>query len=72
MQPRIIVAYKDSNASHTRFFGPFVSDSVADFFQACLPVPLKGGWAKRIQLQPFGSNDGHIVAKNILAERIAA
>ncbi len=69
MQPRKIVAYKDGPDDPTRFFGPFVSDSVADFFRAALPMPLKGGYAKTLSLQPFSAHDGHTVAKMILAER---
>lgn len=67
--PRKIVAYKDSADEPTRFFGPFVSDSVADFFRASLPMPLKGGWARTISLQPFGVQDGHTVSKMIMSER---
>lgn len=68
-QPRSIIAYKDSEEATTRYFGPFVSESVADFFRASLPLPLKGGWAKRFTLQPFGAHDGHNVSQVILRER---
>lgn len=70
MKPTVyIVAYKDSEQSRVLYFGPFVSDSVAHFFQAALPGPCKGGWARTLPLQPFTANEAHIVSRSILTER---
>lgn len=68
-QPRYILGYKDGPTTTVRYFGPFVSESVADFFAACLPDPQEGGWVKSVLLQPFTAQEGHQVAQLIERER---
>lgn len=64
-----LLGYKDSENDKVRYFGPFVSLSVAEFFQASLPMPLKGGWARIVQIEPFLAHEGHTVSQLILKER---
>lgn len=66
---RFIVGYKDDEDAKVRYFGPFVSESVADFFTAALPEPLEGGWVRTVALQPFGPQEGRTVNQLILRER---
>lgn len=61
--------FKDSPKSPILYFGPFVSQSVADYFLASLPKPRKGGWAKVRHLQPYSVQEGHTVAEIILRNR---
>lgn len=67
-----IVGYKDSEDAKVRYFGAFVSESVADFFIAALPEPLEGGFARVVPLQPFTAQEGFTVSRMILAERRSA
>ena len=64
-----MVGYKGSPQTSTRYFGPFVSESVADFFTASLPKPLNGGWVRTVLVQPFLSHEGRQVSQLILRER---
>ena len=61
--------YKDSKASPILYFGPFVSQSVADFFLASLPTPLKGGWTAVRHFQPFNVQEGRTVTEMIMRDR---
>lgn len=61
--------FRDSSKSPVLYFGPFVSESVAEFFLAALPKPRKGGWARIRHLQPFGAQEGRTVAEMILRDR---
>lgn len=63
--------YKDGPKAPIRYFGPFVSTSVADFFLAALPKPRKGGWKAVRHLQPYSVQEGHTVAEMIKRERDA-
>lgn len=72
MKPtQYFVGFKDSKASKILYFGPFVSESVADFFVASLPSPLKGGWAAVRHLQPFNVQEGRTISEMILRDRRA-
>jgi hypothetical protein len=64
-----LVEYRDSEKSQPLLFGPFVSESVADFFRASLPMPLKGGYCRTRVLQPFTAQEGHTVAQIIRRDR---
>jgi hypothetical protein len=66
---RHIVGYKDGPDGQTRYYGPFVSPSVADFFIAALPTPLEGGFVRAVTLQPFTVQEAHLVASLIKRER---
>lgn len=66
MKPvQYFAGYKDSPKSPILYFGPFVSQSVADFFVASLPKPRNGGWVKTKHLQPFSVQEGHTVSQII-------
>lgn len=70
MKPtQYFVGYKDSPKSKLLYFGPFVSESVSDFFLASLPTPRKGGWTAVRHLQPFSVQEGRTVAEMILRDR---
>lgn len=69
MSARYIVGYRDSPKSRTLYFGPFVSESVADFFIAALPEPLMGGWVRVVPLQPFMVHEARTVAQLIERHR---
>jgi hypothetical protein len=72
MKPtQYLAVYKDSEEAQTLYFGPFVSDSVANFFRAALPMPLKGGWARTIPIQPYTAHEAHTVSRGILDRRKA-
>lgn len=64
-----IVAYRDSSDAQTRYFGPFASYSIAEFFKATLPEPEKGGFKAIHVTQPFTQHEGHTVSQKLLAER---
>lgn len=64
-----IVEYRDSPEAKERVFGTFASESVADFFRAALPMPLKGGYCRRKMLQPFAAHEAHAIAQTIVRER---
>jgi len=64
-----IVGYKDHRNAKTRYFGPFVSESVADYFKANLPLPTDSGFCRTVMLQPFQVQEGHQVAQLIRRER---
>lgn len=64
-----LVIYKDGEDARTLYFGAFVSDSVANFFRAALPMPLKGGWVRTVPIQPYTNQEAHIVSRTILQER---
>jgi hypothetical protein len=68
-QTSYIVGYKDSREADIKYFGPFVSTSVADFFKASLPMPLEGGFCRTVTLQPFSAQDGHTVSQLVMRER---
>jgi hypothetical protein len=61
--------YKDSAKAPILYFGPFVSTSVAEFFLASLPTPLKGGWAAVRHFQPFNVQEGRTVTEMIMRDR---
>lgn len=69
-QPSYIVKYRDSEKADELYFGTFVSPSIADFFRASLPMPLKGGTVRTITLQPYQSHEGHTVSQMIEAQRL--
>lgn len=64
-----LVRYRDDPESQVLNFGPFVSQSIADFFRASLPMPLKGGFVRTSPLQPFTAQEGHTVSQVILRDR---
>jgi hypothetical protein len=64
-----LVRYRDDCKAQVLNFGPFVSESIADFFQAALPAPKEGGFKKVHPIQPYTSQDGHRAAEVILRER---
>lgn len=66
---RYMVQYRDKRGEVARYFGPFVTMSVAQYFKACLPEPLDGGVCLIHSLQPFSGNEGHIVNQKIIEER---
>lgn len=69
--PSHLVSYRDSPDAQTLMFGPFVSESVADFFIAALPEPLKGGYVGVVPLQPFLAHEARTVASIIHRNREA-
>jgi hypothetical protein len=69
MTNRYIVGYRDSPKSRTLYFGPYASESVADFFVAALPTPLPGGWVRTVPLQPFMAHEARTVAQLIERHR---
>lgn len=66
-----LVVYKDHRNAPIRYFGPFSSETKADFFLASLPSPWTEhhGYVRVVTLQPFASFEGHTVAQLIKRER---
>jgi hypothetical protein len=64
-----IVGFKDGPDKRIKYFGPFVSQSIADYFRASLPMPQKGGWCRSRRLEPFSAHDGRKVTELVLSER---
>lgn len=64
-----LIRYRDDCKAQVLNFGPFVSESVADFFKATLPAPLDGGFVKVHPIQPYTAQEGHIVHEHILRDR---
>lgn len=71
MTTRYIVGYRDSPKARALYFGPFVSETVAEFFIAALPDPLEGGWTRIVPLQPFMVHEARTVAQLIERNREA-
>lgn len=69
MSTRFIVGYRDGPKAKPLYFGPFVSETVADFFIAALPEPLEGGMVKVVPLQPFMAHEARTVAQLIERRR---
>lgn len=69
--PSHLVLYRDEAGQPTRFFGPFVSDAIAQFFKAEMPEPLEGGFCKIVPVQPYTQSEGHIVHRKLMDEREA-
>lgn len=69
MTTRYIVGYRDSPKARTLYFGPFVSESVAEFFIAALPDTLPDGWTRVVALQPFMAHEARTVAQLIERQR---
>jgi hypothetical protein len=71
--PTYVVVYKDSeNSPRELYFGVFISESIAEFFKASLPMPLQGGYARIKLMQSFSAHDGHTVTQIILRDRVDA
>lgn len=64
-----LVAYKDGKGVPTRYFGPFASQSIAEFFKAEMPEPQPGGFCRIVPTQPFTAHEGHIVHRKLIDER---
>jgi len=69
MSTRFIVGYRDSPKAKTLYFGPYASQSIADFFIAALPAPLEGGMVRAVPLQPFMAHEARTVAQLIERHR---
>jgi hypothetical protein len=67
---QFIVAYKDSPSRRTQFFGPFGSKDVAEYFSACLPVPLAGGFSRINHIQPLQAGEGRVINNKIQNDRL--
>lgn len=72
MSARFIVGYRDSPKTRILYFGPYASESIADFFIAALPQPLQGGWVRTVPLQPFMAHEARTVAQLIERHREAS
>lgn len=64
-----LVLFKDEREQPTRYFGPFPSPTVAEYFKAELPEPLETGCCRIVTIQPFTSNEGSVVNEKIRLER---
>lgn len=64
-----LVIYRDNKGKPELFFGPFMSDDIARFFKAQMPIPQEGGYCRIVPIQPFTQHEGHIVNRKILSER---
>lgn len=64
-----LVIYKDSATDRALFFGPFVSQSIAQFFKAEMPQPLEGGYCRIVPTQPFTQQEGHVVFEKLTQAR---
>lgn len=54
---RKIVIYQDAKGTQPAYFGPFVSDTIADQFERGLIEPLEGGSIRVRTLEEYGRND---------------
>lgn len=66
---RKIVIYQDAPNSPPAYFGPFVSDTIADAFTRGLPEPLAGGRIVVRSLEEYGHNDTDAITRSIMAAR---
>lgn len=66
---RKIVIFQDCKHSAPAYFGPFVSDTIADQFVRDLPDPQEGGRVVVRTLEEYGRNDVIAIRASILAMR---
>lgn len=67
--PNHIVIYRDSKVSRPKYFGPFVSDSLAWAFHDKLPEPLEGGAKVVKAVSPYDHHEAELAAMAITRER---
>lgn len=51
--PQYIVIYRDSTRARNRYYGPFISETMAERFVDCLPEPQQGGQKLYRLIRPF-------------------
>lgn len=66
---RKIVIFQDTKNTPPAYFGPFVSDTIADAFIRDLPDPLDGGRVVVRPLEEYGRNDTAAITRSILEMR---
>lgn len=66
-----LVIYRDHQRVKTKYFGPFTSETAAEFFQLAIGEPQTelGGFSRVGLIQPFASFEGRTVAQLIKRER---
>ncbi len=69
MNKRFIVVYKDHATARNNYYGPFVSDAIADDFMRQLPEPLKGGAKVVKPLHTFTHYECDMAALEIIERR---
>lgn len=69
--PNHIVIYRDSKVSRPKYYGPFVSMSIAWAFHDQLPEPLEGGAKAVKSVSPYDHNEAELAAMAITRERDA-
>ena len=67
--PSFILGYKYDKDAKARYFGPFVTENIADNFKSELPAPETGGWARIVTLEGFLSHEVNLVKQLIQRER---
>lgn len=66
---RHIVIYRDTLKDRNRYFGPFVSDTMAYDFCDALPTPLEGGYKYVKNLSPYNHEEARLAADVIIRRR---
>jgi hypothetical protein len=62
--------YKDSRGKPSHFFGPFVSERLANEFADELPDPCENGVKSVYPVSQYTSNEANLAAQEILQHRI--
>jgi hypothetical protein len=66
---RKIVIFQDSKDAMPAYFGPFVSDTIADAFVRDLPDPTPTGRVVVRSLEEYGRNDVTAITQSIMDMR---
>jgi hypothetical protein len=67
--PSFVLGYKYDETAKTRYFGPFVTERIAEDFRDNLPATETGGWARIVTLEGFLSHEVNLVKQLIQRER---
>lgn len=70
-QPQYVIIYKDHATARNRYYGPFVSDSLAEDFMSDLPEPLPGGLKVYKLVSPFTFDEARLASMEIMQSRNA-
>lgn len=68
-QARYVVIYKDDAHTRNRYFGPFITVSVAEAFLSTLPRPLPGGAKTWKTIEPYSHSEASLARDAILRNR---
>lgn len=64
-----MVYFKDAKGAKSHFFGPFVSERMADEFSDDLPEPTETGVKSVYAVSQYTANEANLASQEILSHR---